>query len=112
MIKKYEKLVIPIIILFILGILIAYISAQEYYFGLITKKSGDKLSVFSNFSNSVCGSKGSFVNCLKVSRSKYATLFGIPNAFWGMFFFIFMTGFAASIFFVKEKLKENLMIIE
>jgi protein-disulfide isomerase/uncharacterized membrane protein len=97
---------IIIILLGIIGIMLSYILAQDFYFGEIYKKTGDKLSVFTELSSSVCGEGSSFINCAKVSRSKYAKIMEIPNAIWGMIFFSIISFLALAGQFLTERVRE------
>jgi protein-disulfide isomerase/uncharacterized membrane protein len=96
---------IIIILLGIIGIILSYILAQDFYFGEIYKKTGDKLSVFTELSSSVCGEGSSFINCAKVSRSKYAKIMDIPNAIWGMIFFSVISFLALTGQFLTERVR-------
>ncbi len=97
---------IIIALLGIIGIILSYMLAQDFYFGEIYKKTGDKLSIFTELSSSVCGEDASFINCTKVSRSSYATLLGIPNAIWGLIFFSVMSLLAVLSRFLTERVKQ------
>ncbi len=97
---------IVIILLGVTGIILSYILAQDFYFGEIYKKTGDKLSIFTELGSRVCGEGSSFLNCAKISRSKYATLMNIPNAVWGMIFFSIMSLLAIISQFLSERMRE------
>ncbi len=104
--KTGRKYFFVILILALMGLIMSYILAQDFYFHLIYKKSGEKLSLFSQFSSAVCGEGASFVNCTKVTASKFSKLFGIPLAFWGIFYFILMASFIPVLLLTGDKIKK------
>ncbi|MFC1670960.1 thioredoxin domain-containing protein [Spirochaetota bacterium] len=109
--KRNNISIILLVLLGIAGIVFSYILAQEFYYGDIFKKAGDKLSLFSEFSGQVCGEGSSFINCTAVSKSKYSTIFSIPLALWGLFFFFIITFLSGSLIFIKEKMNSSLTVL-
>lgn len=97
---------IIIALLGITGIILSYMLAQDFYFGEIYQKTGNKLSVLTEFSSSICGEGSSFINCAKISGSKYATLMNIPNAVWGMIFFSVIGLLALTSQFLTDRMRE------
>ncbi len=109
--RNFRRIMALIILLSILGIIVTYILGQDFYFSEIFKKTGEKLSVFSPFSSTVCGSDTSYVNCSKIKESPYSVLFGRPLSFWGLFYFIVMAVFSSSLLLAKERFRDFLSIL-
>ena len=103
--KEHMPLLYIIASLSVLGIVLAYILGQDFYFSDILKNTGDKLSVFSELSRNACGDDASYINCNKIKNSPYSSVFGIPLAFWGMFYFLLMTAGIGTLIFLKERLR-------
>ena len=107
---KAKGLLFVIIFLSLAGAFVSFLLAQEYYFGDIFRKSGDKLGVLSELSNSYCGGGSSFFNCEKVSSSQYSNIFNIPLAIYGLFYFSIAAIFTSAIFITREQLRKLLTI--
>lgn len=91
-IKKNKYYSYIVLSLSITGILLSYIISQQSHFGPIYKEFGEKLSIFSSLSQSVCGGEDSRINCDKVESSQYSKVLNIPLTSWGLFYF-FLTAF-------------------
>ena len=78
------------------GALFSFILAEEYYYIDLPQYEGRQPGIFTRISSQVCGDEDSIFSCATVSRSKYARLFGIPMAIYGLFFYliVFFLGLA------------------
>lgn len=101
----------PLVVLSLIGIIFTYVLAQEHHFGAIHKKSGEKLSVFSDFSQSICGKDHSYMNCEKVRKSKYSKLFAIQMTSMGFVYFLLFMALTLFLLLTKEKLKTHIGIL-
>lgn len=70
------------------GALVSFILAEEYYYIDLPRYEGGEPGVFTSISAQICGEADALFSCATVSRSKYAILFGIPMAIYGLFFFL------------------------
>lgn len=95
----------------IAGIIVSYILAQEYYFGQLFQKTGEELSIFSNFSNQVCGGESSFFDCSKVGASEFSTFLNIPLASWGILYFLLIAIISFFCLLIKNKIRSLIYII-
>lgn len=102
MIRRKSTGMIFIAVLSIAGLLFSYILAQHHYYDAIYLETGEKLSVFSQFSSYVCGDNSLFISCAKVEESAFSVFLNVPVASWGIIFFLIMLFTAILFFFVKE----------
>jgi protein-disulfide isomerase/uncharacterized membrane protein len=84
------------------GIFFSYILAQDYHFSALYKKSGTRLSIFTNFSANACGEKNTLLDCDAVKNSKYSRFLDIPLHAWGMIYFILASLAAVVPFFITQ----------
>jgi protein-disulfide isomerase/uncharacterized membrane protein len=72
---------------------------------------GSNPAIFHRISSQACGDQDSFFSCANVSKSRYAALFGVPLAVYGIFFYLVTLWMACAFAFAPESMRKPAAIL-
>lgn len=109
----FKRTIFPaiLIILCLVGFIASFTLAEEYYYLDLPKVEGSNPAIFHRIGSHACGDQDSFFSCANVSKSRYAVLFGIPLAVYGLFFYLVTLWTACAFAFAPESMRKPATIL-
>jgi protein-disulfide isomerase/uncharacterized membrane protein len=104
----FKRTIFPalLILLSLAGLIASFTLAEEYHYLDLPKVDAASPAIFHRLSSQTCGDQNSFFSCATVAKSKYAALFGVPLAVYGLFFYLVVLCLACTLAFASERLRK------
>jgi protein-disulfide isomerase/uncharacterized membrane protein len=108
----FKRALFPAIFIFfsLAGLVASFTLAEEYYYLDLPKVEEGGPAIFHRLSAQACGDQNSFFSCATVAKSKYAALFGLPLAVYGLFFYLVVFGLACAMAFCSDALRRTVAV--
>ncbi|MBI5063010.1 MAG: hypothetical protein HZB87_06005, partial [Desulfatitalea sp.] len=105
----FKRTIFPaiLILLCLAGLIASFTLAEEYYYLDLPKVEGSSPAIFHRLSAQTCGDQNSFFSCATVAKSKYAALFGVPLAVYGLFFYLVVLWMACAFAFTPDSMRKT-----
>ncbi len=94
-----------LILLCLIGLIASFTLAEEYYYLDLPKVDDAGPAIFHRLSAQACGDQNAFFSCATVAKSRYAALFGVPLAIYGLFFYLVVLCLAGALAFAPERMR-------
>jgi uncharacterized membrane protein/protein-disulfide isomerase len=103
----FKRAIFPaiLIVLCLIGLIASFTLAEEYYYLDLPKVEGSSPAIFHRLSAQACGDQNSFFSCATVSKSRYAALFGVPLAIYGLFFYLVVLFIACALALTPDRMR-------
>jgi protein-disulfide isomerase/uncharacterized membrane protein len=109
----FKRTIFPaiLILLCLAGLTASFTLAEEYYYLNLPPSEEGNPAIFHRISSHTCGDKDSFFSCANVTKSRYAALFGIPLAVYGIFFYLVTLWTACAFAFAPESMRKPAAVL-
>jgi protein-disulfide isomerase/uncharacterized membrane protein len=103
----FKRAIYPaiLIVLCLIGFIASFTLAEEYYYIDLPKADAGSPAIFHRLSAQACGDQNSFFSCATVTKSRYAALFGVPLAIYGLFFYLVVLWLACALAFTPDRMR-------